>query len=172
MAGVGFLVVSEGGKAKRWLYLPQSKKTRMIAEGDKDKPFMGTDFTYWDLSPHDLDNEAFDPVGEAVVDGHACYKVRGRSKTPEKSLYGDVVKFVRKDNYVPIRVDFYDKSGKLLKRSKVLDLKNIDGNWTPMKMAMHNVQTDHKTIMTVTKVEYDVEIPAKTFTKTNLEKGR
>ncbi|MFQ6104935.1 MAG: outer membrane lipoprotein-sorting protein [Candidatus Glassbacteria bacterium] len=172
VAGVGFLVLSEGGKAKRWLYMPKSKKTRMIAEGDKNKTFMGTDFTYYDLSPHDLDNETFDRVKEAKVDGHACYEVRGRSKTPETSLYGDVVKFIRKDNYVPIRVDFYDKSGKLLKRSKVLDLKKIDGNWTPMKMEMHNVQIDHKTIMTVKEVEYDMKIPSKTFTKTNLEKGR
>jgi negative regulator of sigma E activity len=144
----------------------------MIPEGDKNKPFMGTDFTYYDLSPHDLDNEKFDPVGDATVDGKACYKVRGRSKTPATSLYGDVVKFVRKDNYVPIRVDFYDKSGKLLKQSNVLELKKIKENWTPMKMVMHNVQTNHKTIMTVTKVEYDVKIPERTFTKANLEKGR
>jgi len=170
--GVGFLVISEGGKAKRWLYLPSSKKTRMIAEGDKNKTFMGTDFTYYDLSPHDLENEAFDPVEEATVDGLACYKVRGRSKTPETSLYGDVVKYVRKDNFVPIKVDFYDKSGKLLKESKVLDLKQISANWTPMKIEMHNVQEDHKTIMTATKVEYDMEIPDRTFTQTYLEKGR
>jgi outer membrane lipoprotein-sorting protein len=170
--GVGFLVLSEKGEAKRWLYMPKSAKTRMIAEGDKNKSFMGTDFTYYDLSPHDIDNEAFDPVKETTVDGKACYEVRGRSKTPETSLYGDVVKFVRKDNFVPIQVDFYDKSGKLMKRSKVLDLQNIKGNWTPMKMEMHNIQTEHKTVMTVQKVEFDVDIPDNVFTQTNLEKGR
>ena len=170
--GVGFLVLSEKGEAKRWLYMPKSAKTRMIAEGDKNKSFMGTDFTYYDLSPHDLENEAFDAVEETTVDGLKCYKVRGRSKTPETSLSGDVVKFVRKDNFVPIQVDFYDKSGKLMKRSKVLDLQNIKGNWTPMKMEMHNIQTEHKTVMTVQKVEFDVDIPGNVFTQTNLEKGR
>ncbi len=170
VAGVGFLVVTEAGKSQRWLYMPKSKKTRMIAEGDKNKSFMGTDFTYYDLSPHDIDNEQFDPVKEATVDGHACYVVRGRSKTPAQSLYGDVVKFMRKDNYVPIRVDFYDKSGKLLKRSRVLELKKIDGNWTPTKTEMHNVQTNHKTIMTIGKIEYDKEIPDRYFKKTYLEK--
>ncbi len=170
--GVGFLVLAEQGAAQRWLYMPRSKKTRMIAEGDKNKPFMGTDFTYYDLSPHDIDGEEFDLVQEGESDGHACYIVRGRSKTPENSIYGDVVKFVRKDNYVPIRVDFYDPKGELLKRSRILDLKLIEGNWTPMKVEMHNLQTDHKTVMTVTKVEYDQEIPARYFTKAHLEKGR
>lgn len=172
VAGVGFLVIAEGGDAQRWLYMPRSRKTRMIAEGDKNKPFMGTDFTYYDLSPHDIGGEAFDPVQEGECDGHACYIVRGRSKTPETSLYGDVVKFVRKDNWVPIRVDFYDQKGELLKRSRVLDLKQIEGNWTPIRVEMHNVQTEHKTIMTITKVEYDQEIPSRYFTKAHLEKGR
>ena len=172
VTGVGFLVIAEGGDAQRWLYMPRSRKTRMIAEGDKNKPFMGTDFTYYDLSPHDIDGEAFDPVQEGECDGHPCYIVRGRSKTPETSLYGDVVKFVRKDNWVPIRVDFYDQKGELLKRSRVLDLNQIDGNWTPMKVEMHNVQTDHKTIMTITKIEYNEEIPQRYFTKAHLEKGR
>lgn len=171
VAGVGFLVLAEGGDAQRWLYMPKSKKTRMIAEGDKDKPFMGTDFTYYDLSPHDIENEKFDAVVDGEAGGHPCYVVRGRSKTPEKSLYGDVVKYVRKDNWVPIRVEFFDKKKELLKVSRVLELKQIGGNWTPMKVEMQNVQSDHKTIMTITKVEYDTDIPDRYFTKTHLEKG-
>lgn len=171
--GVGFLAVSTGkGQANRWLYLPESKKTRQIAEGDKNGSFMGTDFTYYDLSPHDLDNEAFDPVTSDDLGGVPCYKVPGRSKTPETSLYGNVIKWVRKDNFVPIRVDFYDKTGKLLKRSAVVKLDNIKGNWTPMKMEMHNVQTEHKTVMTVEKVVYDIPIAPNTFEKSNLERGR
>ena len=170
VAGVGFLVVAEGGGSQRWLYMPKSKKTRMIAEGDKDKPFMGTDFTYYDLSPHDIENESFDAVVDGEAGGHPCYVVRGRSKTPEKSLYGDVVKYVRKDNWVPIKVEFYDKKKELLKVSHVLDLKKVAGNWTPMKVEMHNVQSNHKTVMT--KVEYDTDIPDRYFTKTHLEKGR
>jgi outer membrane lipoprotein-sorting protein len=98
--------------------------------------------------------------------------VTGRSKTPETALYGDVIKWVRKDNWVPIRVDFYDKTGKLLKRSTVVSLENVAGNWTPMKVEMHNVQTDHKTVMVVNNVEYDTQIAANTFEKSNLERAR
>jgi len=39
-----------------------------------------------------------------------------------------------------------------------------------MKVEMHNVQSNHKTVMT--KVEYDTDIPDRYFTKTHLEKGR
>jgi len=172
VSGVGFLALGEGEKAKRWLYMPRTKKTRMIAEGDKNKSFMGTDFTYYDLSPHDVDGSIYEPVEDATHEGIACYKVSGRSRDLDASLYSKVVQWVRKDNYVPIRVDFYDKDGELLKRSTVLDLENIDGNWTPMKMQMHNLQINHKTVMTIDKVEYDTKIPSRYFNKSNLEKGR
>jgi outer membrane lipoprotein-sorting protein len=172
VAGVGFLVHGEGEDAKRWLYMPRSKKTRMIPEGDKNKSFMGTDFTYYDLSPHDIDGSVYEPVEEEAVDGIACYKVTGHSKNLKDSLYGKVVQWVRKDNYVPIKVDFYDKSGDLLKQSRVTDLQQIQGNWTPMKMQMHNVQIDHKTLMTIDEVEFDVDIPSRYFEKSYLERGR
>jgi len=172
VAGTGFLVLGEGDRAKRWLYLPNMKKTRMIAEGDKNKTFMGTDFTYYDLSPHDLGGSTYDPVVEETVGGTPCYKVTGHPKDLDTSLYGKVVQWVRKDNWVPIHMDFYDKSGQLLKKSRVIDLQDIDGNWTPMKMEMLNVQTRHKTVMTVNKVEYDTEIPDRYFTKSHLARGK
>jgi outer membrane lipoprotein-sorting protein len=170
--GTGFLVHGEGEDAKRWLYMPKSKKTRMIPEGDKDKSFMGTDFTYYDLSPHDIDGSVYDPVVEENVGDVACYKVVGRSKNLDESMYGKVVQWVRQDNFVPIKVDFYDKSGDLLKQSEVLDLQNIGGNWTPMKMQMHNVQINHKTLMTIEEVEFDTEIPDRYFEKSYLERGK
>jgi hypothetical protein len=36
---------------------------------------------------------------------------------------------------------------------------------------MHNVQIDHKTVMTIEKIKYDVDIPSKVFSKSNLEQG-
>ena len=68
-------------------------------------------------------------------------------------------------------MEFYDEKGKFLKTSTVKELKKIDGYWTPVMSVMHNVQIDHKTIMKIEGVEYDVKIPDKIFSKTNLEKG-
>jgi hypothetical protein len=171
VAGVGFLVHGEGADSQRWLYLPSMRKTRMIAEGDKDKSFMGTDFTYYDLSPHAVGDSRYDPVEHETVDGHDCYKVTGYPSTLETALYSKIVQWVRKDNFVPIAMDFYDQEGTLLKQSRVLELEEVDGNWTPMKLQMHNVQIDHRTVMTVEEIEYDAKIPGRTFEKSNLERG-
>jgi hypothetical protein len=89
----------------------------------------------------------------------------------DNEIYSKVVQWIRKDIYLPVKIDFYDPDGQLLKTSTAEDLQKVDGYWTPMKSTMHNVQTDHKTVMMVDRVQYDKELPANLFSKTSLEKG-
>lgn len=168
--GVGFLVVNKNSKSHRYLYTPSEKKTRKVPEGDNKKSFQGTDFTYYDLSPHDVESDTYEPLKEEKHEGHDCW-VCTSNPTGKDALYSKVIQWVRKDIYVPIKMEFYDKKGKILKVSKVLELKKIDGYWTPVKSVMHNVQIDHKTVMKLDKVEYDRKLSGKIFSKTNLEKG-
>ena len=39
----------------QWLYLPALKKTKRIASGDKSGSFMGSDFSYADMTDRKLD---------------------------------------------------------------------------------------------------------------------
>lgn len=168
--GVGFLVVNKDGRTDRYLYSPAGKKTRKVPEGDNKKSFQGSDFTYYDLSPHDVESDTYDPLQTESYEGTECWVCTSHPQGDD-ALYSKVKQWVRKDTYVPIYIEFYDEDGKLLKYSKVLKLEKIDGYWTPVESVMHNVQTDHKTLMKIEKIEYDVKIPENTFSKTNLERG-
>lgn len=169
--GVGFLVVAkEGGQSDRYLYTPTQKKTRKVPEGDNQKSFQGTDFTYYDLSPHDVNSDNYDPLSEVTLDGKKCWVCTSRPKG-DNLMYSKVVQWVRQDIYVPVKMEFYDDKGDLLKVSSVTSLDKVDGYWTPLESVMHNVQIDHKTVMKVEKIQYDVELPDKIFSKSNLERG-
>jgi len=168
--GVGFLVVNKDGGTDRYLYTPSEKKTRKVPEGDNKKSFQGTDFTYYDLSPHNSDSDNYLPLETVTHEGKECWKCTAIPKGGD-ALYSKVIQWIRKDIYVPIKMEFYDEKGKFLKESKVLELKKNDGYWTPIKSVMHNVQIDHKTIMSIEKVAFDKKIPDNTFSLTNLEKG-
>ena len=169
--GIGFLVVNEGDKPLRYLYTPADKKTRRVPEGDNKKSFQGTDFTYYDLSPHDVESDNYQPLESVEYSGHDCW-VCVSEPQGENEIYSKVVQWIRKDLYLPIKIDFYDPKGKLLKTSISEDLKKIDGFWTPMTSTMHNVQLDHKTIMKIDKVQYNKKLPGNLFSKTSLEKGQ
>ena len=56
---------------------------------------------------------------------------------------------VRNDNFYPVRVEYYDKSGTL---SKVLvrgDLKQVKGYWVSMDSTMEDLRKQHTTQMLV-----------------------
>jgi len=169
--GISFLVINEDEASKRYLYLPRQKKTRLVPEGDNHKSFQGTDFTYYDLSPHDVDTDNYEPLTSDHYDGHDIWVCTTLPKPGTGSPYGKIVQWIRKDIYVPVKIDFYDEKGKLLKVSRATQLKKIDTYWTPIVTEMHNVQIDHKTVMTIEVIKYDVDIPAKVFSKSNLEQG-
>ncbi len=169
--GIGFLVVNENEKLKRYLYTPADKKTRRVPEGDNKKSFQGTDFTYYDLSPHDVESDNYKPLRSESYGGKECWVCTSMPQG-DSEIYSKVVQWIRKDIYLPVKMEFYDPKGDLLKISTAEDLKKIDGFWTPMTSVMNNVQIDHKTVMTIEKVQYNKKLPPNLFSKTSLEKGQ
>ncbi len=57
----------------QWLYLPALKKVKRIAAADKSGSFMGSDFTYADMSSPDLDDYDYELMKETVVDSHPVW---------------------------------------------------------------------------------------------------
>ena len=57
----------------QWLYLPALKKTKRIATGDKSGSFMGSDFSYADLTSRELDRYDFRLMKQAEVNGVAVW---------------------------------------------------------------------------------------------------
>ena len=53
----------------------------------------------------------------------------------------------------------------------VLDLQQVEGYCTVMKMEMKNVQSGHSTQITVTGPKYDIKVDKSLFTVAKLEKG-
>jgi hypothetical protein len=70
-----------------------------------------------------------------------------------------------------VKVEFYDKLGKLHRVLNVHDIKQVQGFWTRGKMEMQNVQTKHKTIITFSDMKYNLKISSDMFNVAKMEKG-
>ena len=67
-------------------------------------------------------------------------------------------------NYVPTRVEHYDKNGKLYKvlvREKIL---LVGGYWVAMETTMEDLKKQHKTKMIISDMQFDTSIPDSRFT--------
>ncbi len=151
--GTGILMISEKGKAQdQWLYLPALKKSRRIKGGNPDEPFLGSDFSMGDLSGAKDGNLQYRTEGIKKCDEFDCYVVVGESKDASAdSTYSKKVYWIRKDNYLGVKAEFYNQSNQL---EKVLTLSKAkkDGNrWVVDSIEMKNLLTKHSTVMEFVK---------------------
>ena len=161
----------------QWLYLPALSRTKRIASSDKSGSFMGSDFSYADMSDRPLDDYEYKLMGESEVDGHAVWQIESipiTDREKDETGYTKQIQFVRQDNYVVVRSVAWVKKGKRLKYFDVKTLEQIDGIWTPTEMHMttrKGKQTLHKTILTSKNVKFGQDLPDDLFTVRQLEKG-
>jgi hypothetical protein len=161
----------------QWLYLPALRKTKRIASSDKSGSFMGSDFSYADLTTREVENYDWTLMKEAEVRGDPVWQIQGIPRTQDEideTGYVKSIVFVRKDNYVVIRaVNWLEKAGRL-KYMDVKKLELIDDIWVPTEIHMTTKkgrETLHKTILKIHDVRFGQDLDADFFSVRQLEKG-
>lgn len=168
-----FLVIENPDRDDdQWIYLPALRRVRRIAAGEGNDSFMGTDFTYDDLQSRSVDDDRHELLREERLDGYDCYVVESVPRDRDGAQYSRRVQWIPRDIWVPIKIEFYDKRGDLLKVNSVERLEEVQGYWTPMKSTMKNEQTGHATRLEVQRIQYDGNLPDALFTTRFLETGR
>ena len=161
----------------QWLYLPALKKVKRIASSDKSGSFMGSDFSYADMTERNLDNYDYTLMKETEVDGVPVWQVEtipNNEKEIDETGYTKTVSFVRKDNYVVIRSKSWVKKGNRHKYFDVKKLEQIDGIWMPTEMHMATKKGKkvlHRTVLKNSNVKFNQDLGEDLFSTRRLEKG-
>ena len=112
-------------------------------------------------------NAAFtDAEGRA----HPAYQLESRAKQAD-ALYPRVVSLVRKDNFVVVRAEIFNRRNEREKEYRVLRLEQVKGIWTAMSVVMTNELDRTRTEMTTTSVDYNVGLKETDFSRRELERG-
>ena len=91
---------------------------------------MGTDFAYEDLRPESLPAHRYTPVGTEAVEGVDCQVIEAAPATDRQAAdtgYSKRKIWIRKDNLVTVKREYYDKQGKLEKVESRRKLVNVTG---------------------------------------------
>jgi len=175
VADTRFLVLENEGRAEdRWIYLPKLGKVRRVSSGEGSGSFVGTDFTYDDISAagREVSKDNHKLLREEAMAGSDCYVLESSPKTPGDGQYSRTVRWIAKNSWLTLRVEMYDKENTLLKLLEVSKHENKQGYWTPIVTKMSNVQEKTSTSMEIKQVIYDKAIPASVFTENFLKTGR
>jgi len=176
----GLLTYDYRGDAKdddQWLYLPALKKTKRIASNDQSGSFLGTDFSYADLTRVEVEKYDFELLKEDEVYGSPVWLIQAIPRTEaeaERTGYEKSIYFVRQDNYFIVRSINWVKQGGKRKFFDVKVLEEIDGVWVGTEIHMTTKKgstTLHKTILRATNTRFNEALDDALFTVRQLEKG-
>lgn len=166
--GSVFLSLNEGDDI--WFHTPKTGRTRKLASHMKRRRMMGSDFSYEDMAGRNWvrDFEAT-LLGTQTERGRISYHLK-LVPTPEGPAYSKMLLWIDKENFIPLRADYYDEDDRLLKRLTMDRIEEIDGRITPMKFTMENLQEGGRTIIEIMEIEFDIPLSEEMFTPGGMER--
>ena len=135
------------GDDDQWLYLPALKRVKRISSRNKSGAFMGSEFSYEDMGSQEIEEYTYVFDAEENIEGRPCWKI-SRDPVSKKSGYSKEVVWYDQEYMNPLRVEYYDRKGELLKVAIFFDYKKIDRWWRIGRIEMNNEQTHKKSILT------------------------
>ena len=162
--GVAILIVNHReGPAGAWMWTPASGRVRSIAAESRLTRFFGTDFSFEDLEERDVDQYDCKLLGDASLDGAACWRIECRPNRGNASQYTYSHLWLRKDDYVIAQLENF-QGPVLLRRIVNRDVRKVQGIWTPHLIEISQPARRTHTVLRLEKLEYNVALDETAFT--------
>ena len=163
----------------QWLYLPSLHKSTRISSGDKSGSFMGSDFTYHDMTradPKHYDYTIVQP--SAKVADEDCWLIEARPKTDRAKTESGYLKshlWISKSKRLPVQAKMWVTKGKKLKFVKFEELRQVSGIWVAHKLSAQTRRKDKvesTTLIEFPELSYDnADVGPDMFTQRRVEQG-
>lgn len=157
-----------------WMFNPKSGSTKPVRLAPRDS-FQGSSFSNSDVSKTSFTEdyrgitEGEDVVETAEFGSVKAWRLRAQATNPEAS-YDHIVMWVRQGDLLPLKFDYYAKSGLLFRQMALGEYKTMAGRLRATRMEMTSL--DKKATKTVLRIDDMVEkaLPDSVFNLTNLTK--
>jgi len=157
------------GDDNQWLYLPELRRVKRIASSGKTGSFMGSEFSYEDIGGNTLDKFKYAKIGDDKYAGRDCYLLE-KTPTYANSGYTKIKVWISKDSNLVLRQDFFDRKNSLLKTMTFEGHKQYGSTWRSAKIAVENLQTKKKSVLTFDTRKLRSGLSADLFTERNLQR--
>jgi outer membrane lipoprotein-sorting protein len=168
-AGIGSLRIG----SEMWNYLPSVERVIKIPPSMMLQPWMGSDFTNDDLVKESsiLEDYTHKIIGTTTVDGQEAYQVEATPKPQAAVVWGRVLYLVRKRDFMPLKQEFFDERGELVRVMSYSDVRSVGGRTMPTRWEMRPVaKPGNATAVLLKDAVFDRPVDEAVFTQRNLQK--
>ncbi len=151
----------------RWLYLPALDLIKRIAASDKRTSFVGSHFFYEDVSGRGTGED----IHELTETTDKFFVVKNSPKDPDNVEFSSYTVWIDKTNFLPVKAEYLDKSGKKYRLVEALEIKEIQGFATVTKSKVTDLTSGGETISEFKDVKYNLGLKEKLFSERYLRKA-
>jgi outer membrane lipoprotein-sorting protein len=158
-----------------WNWVPSIERNIKLPPSMMSQSWMNSDFTNDDLVREfsivkDYNSKI---LGSEEISGLSCYKIEMIPKPEAAVVWGKVIMWVDKADYLQMRSEFYDEDDYLVNTMEASNIKVFDGRKIPSYLEMVPVEEEgHKTILEFLSMDFDVKISDDFFTTQNMKRVR
>lgn len=158
---------------EQWLYAPDSKALRRVAERDPTLSFLGSTLTLGDITQRAADHDTHRLIGVDRSFSGEAWLIESVPKKADPQYSKRISRFTKTpswDTCVKEQVVYYDRKGIKL---KVQDIKwqQVDGAWLWSHVDVVNTQDQRASVFDITDVRINTQLEEGLFTDRTLKRG-
>lgn len=153
-----------------WIFAPSTDRTIQISGHMLKQSLMGSDLSYEDMMNDPNLRSKYDAVvlGSETVNEADCWIVEMHATTSDVAYQTRKI-WVDKARYIPIKEELYAKSGTLLKKTEMSDIRLIGKRWYPNKIVFKDMlKKGDGTEFIIDLIEFNVDVPEYLLSKAAL----
>jgi len=152
----------------RWIYVPAVDLVKPISADDKNSSFVGSDFTYEDVSGRHWTEDTHTLKEESMLDSNAVWVIESIPKA-EYGGFARKVSYIDKASYLPLKEEYFDKKDKMVRIFKAERIDDIDGIKTVTLRSMEDLKKGSRTLVDFSKIKYNQGVTDDLFTERYLK---
>ncbi len=158
-----------------WNWVPSIDRMIKLPPSMMMQSWMGSDFTNDDLIRESSIVEDYEHsiIGEEEIQGKMCYIIQMIPKPDAAVVWGKVIIWITKEDYLQLKVEFYDEDEFLVNIQNLSNIKEIGGRVIPTHMEMIPADEEgKKTVIEIESADYETRVPESFFSQQNMKRIR
>lgn len=137
--------------------------------------WMGSDFTNDDLVRESsiLQDYNHSILGEEMMGDRKCWKIELQPKADAAVVWGKIIMWIDKADYLQLKTTFYDEDGYLVNTMQGKAIKLLGGKLLPSILEVIPAEEEgHKTILEYISLDFEVNLKDDFFSVQNMKRVR
>lgn len=166
------MIAKEPGPDDEFVYQPSQRRVKRVDL--KNQSLLGTDYTFNDIAFQNIEDADYKRLPDEVIDGTVVYVVEANVKETIDVEYHRTITYLEKEHYIPLRTRYWDDFGVEVKEmtAPYAKIRPFGKVWIGTESTMKDLRQQTSSTLIVDSLDTDPEFHRKTFSLTQLTRGK